>query len=43
MPKTYINMKIRFSLSVEQILAFTSVTNLVREGDNLASYFKQIP
>ena len=34
--------KSRFSLIMEQILAFTWGTNLVREVKNLSSNFKQI-
>ena len=34
--------KSRFSLIVEQILAFTSSTNLVSEVKNLSSNFKRI-
>ena len=41
MPKTYDNIKLDF-LIVEQILAFASSPNMVREVNNLPPNFKQI-
>ena len=42
MLKTYNNIKLRFSLITEQIMAFTSRLNMVREVKNLSPNFKQI-
>ena len=42
MPKTLRQHKSRFSLTAEQILAFASHTNRVREVKNLSPDFKQI-
>ena len=42
MPKTYHNINVDLLLTVVQILAFASNTNLVREVKNLPPNFKQI-
>ena len=42
MPKTYLNINVDLLLTVVQILAFASSTNLVREVKNLPPNFKQI-
>ena len=41
MPKTFWQHKSRLSLIIEQILSFTSNSNMVREGKNLSLNFKQ--
>ena len=41
MPKTYGNIKLIF-LIAEQVLAFVSHPNMVREAKNLSPNFKQI-
>ena len=42
MPEMYDNIISRFSFTVEQILAFASSTNLVREVKNSCPNFKRI-
>ena len=40
MPKTCGHMKVRFSLIVEQIIAFARIPNMVREVKYLSPNFK---
>ena len=42
MPKTYRNKKLRFSLTVEQVLLFALSPNMVREVKKLSPNFKKI-
>ena len=42
LPKTYNNMKLDFFFIAEQILAFASNPNMIREVNNLSPNFKEI-